>query len=178
MERFYWVREDRLAGSSRPGGLRDDRLDADLIELHERGIGAILSMTETPIDAFAVEAAGMSYAHIPVDDFTAPGVSQIRDALDVIDLAHAEDRAVLVHCAAGQGRAPPSSAPGWSAREPRLTTRSPSSVLSATGRSRTKRKSPACGRSSAIGCGWCDFEVRGPDEFETWGLMRSDTLSS
>jgi atypical dual specificity phosphatase len=104
MERFYWVREDRLAGSSRPGGLRDDRLDADLIELHERGIGAILSMTETPIDAFAVEAAGMSYAHIPVDDFTAPGVSQIRDALDVIDLAHAEDRAVLVHCAAGQGR--------------------------------------------------------------------------
>ncbi len=104
MERFYWVREGRLAGSSRPGGLRDDRLDADLDELRAHGIGAILSMTETPIDAFAVEAAGMRYANIPVDDFTAPAVSQMLDALEFIDLAHADDRAVLVHCAAGQGR--------------------------------------------------------------------------
>ena len=104
MERFYWVREGRLAGSSRPGGLRNDRLEADLGELHARGIGAIVSMTETPIDAFRVEAAGMSYAHIPVDDFTAPAVGQILDALEFIDLAHAEYRAVLVHCAAGQGR--------------------------------------------------------------------------
>ena len=104
MERFYWVREDRLAGSSRPGGLRNDRLDADLIELHARGISAILSMTETPLDAFAVEAAGMTYENIPVDDFTAPAIGQILDSLDFIDQAHAENRAVLVHCAAGQGR--------------------------------------------------------------------------
>lgn len=104
MERFYWVREGRLAGSSRPGGLRDTRLEIDLVELEGHGIGAILSMTETPIDAFAVEAAGMAYANIPVDDFTAPAVGQILDALDFIDQAQAEDRAVLVHCAAGQGR--------------------------------------------------------------------------
>lgn len=104
MERFYWVREDRLAGSSRPGGLKDDRLDRDLAELQDHGIGAIVSMTETPIDPFAVEAAGMTYAHIPVVDFTAPSPPQIFEALDAIDLAHAEDRAVLVHCAAGQGR--------------------------------------------------------------------------
>jgi atypical dual specificity phosphatase len=104
MERFYWVREGRLAGSSRPGGLRNDRLDDDLNELQRYGIGAIVSMTETPIDEFKVEAAGMTYAHIPVDDFTAPAVAQILDALEFIDQAHADERAVLVHCAAGQGR--------------------------------------------------------------------------
>ena len=104
MERFYWVREGELAGSSRPGGLRDDRLADDLAELQDHGIGAIISMTETPIDPFAVEAAGMSYVHIPVVDFTAPNVPQLLDALDAIDAAHSENRAVLVHCAAGQGR--------------------------------------------------------------------------
>ncbi|HET9660298.1 MAG TPA: dual specificity protein phosphatase family protein, partial [Thermomicrobiales bacterium] len=62
------------------------------------------SMTETPIDQLAVEELGMTYAHIPVIDFTAPSLPQILDALAVIDEAHAEGRAVLVHCAAGQGR--------------------------------------------------------------------------
>jgi atypical dual specificity phosphatase len=104
LERFYWVREGELAGSSRPGGLRDDRLADDLAELQDHGIGAIVSMTETPIDPFAVEAAGMTYVHIPVIDFTAPSEPQLREALDAIDAAHAGNRAVLVHCAAGQGR--------------------------------------------------------------------------
>lgn len=104
MERFYWVVDGTLAGSSRPGGLRDMRLPEDLDELRAHGIGAIVSMTETPIDQFAVEERGLRYSHIPVDDFTAPSVPQILDALADIDLAHAEGRAVLVHCAAGQGR--------------------------------------------------------------------------
>ena len=104
MERFYWVREGSLAGSSRPGGLRNDRLRADLDELQTHGIGAILSMTETPIDQVAVEELGMRYTHIPVIDFTAPSLPQILDSLHAIDEAHAEGRAILVHCAAGQGR--------------------------------------------------------------------------
>jgi atypical dual specificity phosphatase len=104
VERFYWVQEGLLAGSSRPGGLRDEHLSADLAELQAHGIGSIVSMTETPIDQLAVEELGITYAHIPVVDFTAPTVPQILDALGVIDEAHADRRAVLVHCAAGQGR--------------------------------------------------------------------------
>ena len=104
LERFYWVEEGLLAGSSRPGGLRDMNLPADLDELQAYGIGAIVSMTETPIDQLAVEEFGMRYSHIPVIDFTAPSVPQILDALADIDAAQAEGRAVLVHCAAGQGR--------------------------------------------------------------------------
>jgi atypical dual specificity phosphatase len=104
MERFYWVVDGTLAGSSRPGGLRDAHLAEDLETLRAYGIGAIVSMTETPIDQLAVERWGMRYSHIPVVDFTAPSVLQMLDALAAIDEAHAEGRAVLVHCAAGQGR--------------------------------------------------------------------------
>lgn len=104
MERFYWIRDARLAGSSRPGGLRGDQLDADLAELEGYGIGAIVSLTETPLDVYVVEGFGMSYAHIPIVDMTAPSPAQTLEALGAIDLAHAEGRAALVHCAAGQGR--------------------------------------------------------------------------
>lgn len=104
MERFYWIRESMLAGSSRPGGLRGDRLATDLDELQARGIGAIVSLTETALDIYAVQELGMSYAHIPIVDMTAPSPAQLFDALDAIDLAHGENRAVVVHCLAGQGR--------------------------------------------------------------------------
>lgn len=104
MERFYWIRESVLAGSSRPGGQRGDRLATDLDELQARGIGAIVSLTETALDIYAVQELGMSYAHIPIVDMTAPSPAQLFDALDAIDLAHGENRAVVVHCLAGQGR--------------------------------------------------------------------------
>ena len=104
MERFYWIRDARLAGSSRPGGRRDERLPGDLDELQGYGIGAIVSLTETPLDEFAVQELGIAYAHIPIVDMTAPSPTQLFDALDAIDLAHAENRAVVVHCLAGQGR--------------------------------------------------------------------------
>ncbi len=90
MERFYWIRESQLAGCSRPGGRRDDRLPADLDELQRYGIGAIVSLTETPLDAFAIQEFGIAYTHIPIVDMTAPSPTQLFDALDAIDLARAE----------------------------------------------------------------------------------------
>ena len=76
----------------------------DLDELQARGIGAIVSLTETALDIYAVQELGMSYTHIPIVDMTAPSPAQLFDALDAIDLAHGENRAVVVHCLAGQGR--------------------------------------------------------------------------
>lgn len=95
---------NRLAGSSRPGGSRNDRLTDDLRELQIHGIGAIVSLTETSIDEDAVTDAGMTYAHIPMIDMAAPTPKQLLNALDAIDTAHAAGHAVLVHCLAGQGR--------------------------------------------------------------------------
>ncbi len=62
MERFYWIREFQLAGSSRPGGRWDEQLPADLDELQSYGIGAIVSLTEMPLDEFAIQELGI-YLH-------------------------------------------------------------------------------------------------------------------
>jgi atypical dual specificity phosphatase len=88
MHRFYWLDEGRLAGCSRPGarpgrtGAADDLRD-DLHELAAQGIGAVLTLTETPLPEEDVAAAGLVALHLPIVDFAAPGP---------------------VHCLAGQGR--------------------------------------------------------------------------
>lgn len=109
MNGFYWLIPSVLAGSGRPGGGRRDghdpmRLDADLAWLRDQQIGAILSLTEEPLDALAMERHGFVNLHLPVIDMTPPAPSQLGDALGFIDQQHALGRAVLVHCLVGQGR--------------------------------------------------------------------------
>lgn len=116
MQGFYWLIEDMLAGCARPGGsmtrrdaLPDDAgalaaLDADLAWLRERGIGAVLSMTETPLSAEALERHGLESLHVPVDDLTAPTPEQFDQALRFIDWQRVRGKPVVVHCKMGQGR--------------------------------------------------------------------------
>lgn len=121
MRGFYWLIEDALAGCPRPGGSAPRRagaadgsnnndfgdnnaLDADLGWLCEQGIGAILSMTETPLAAEALERHGLASLHLPVDDMTAPTPEQFDRALRFIDWQHVRGTAVAVHCKMGQGR--------------------------------------------------------------------------
>ena len=87
-----------------PQGTRDDALGRDLAELKERGIGAVLSLTESPLDAEALEQHGMAYAHVPVDDMQAPEPDELERALAFIDAQRLAGRAVAVHCRMGQGR--------------------------------------------------------------------------
>lgn len=116
MRGFYWLIEDALAGCARPGGrvtqrentLAEDEiaaaLDADLAWLREQGIGAVLSMTETPLPAIALERHELESLHVPVDDLTAPTPEQFDRALRFIDWQRIHGRAVAVHCRMGQGR--------------------------------------------------------------------------
>ncbi len=125
MESFYWLIEGALAGCGRPGGLdgrerggyrRDGAgspeererarraLDADLSWLKEHGIGAVLSLTETPLADGAIERHGLDGLHLPVDDLTAPTPEQLDRALAFIDAQRAHGRRVAVHCLMGQGR--------------------------------------------------------------------------
>jgi atypical dual specificity phosphatase len=116
MEGFYWIIEDGLAGSGLPGyrgrrasfppgsNERADDLDADLTWLRGRGIGAILTLTETPLPVAAVARHGFVSRHIPVRDMTAPSPEQFDEALGFIDRQRASGRRVLVHCLVGQGR--------------------------------------------------------------------------
>ncbi len=115
MQGFYWLIEGRLAGCPRPGSRHRDRsggspeqeqiaLDDDLAWLRMRGIGALLSLTETPLDISWATRRGLDILHLPVDDLHAPSPAQLHYALAFIDRQHALDRAVAVHCLMGQGR--------------------------------------------------------------------------
>ncbi len=113
---FYWLIEGRLAGCPRPGSRRggsaDDAspeheqaaLDEDLAWLRMRGIAAVLSLTETPLDRAVLSRHGLDMLHLPVDDLHAPTPTQLHYALTFIDRQHMLDRAVAVHCLMGQGR--------------------------------------------------------------------------
>ena len=103
MYRFYWVIEDVLAGCSRPGA-RGGNVDRDLETLRGHGIGALLTVTETPLPIGALERHGMQGLHLPVDDFHAPTTAQMLEGLAFLDRSRAEGTPVAVHCLAGQGR--------------------------------------------------------------------------
>jgi atypical dual specificity phosphatase len=102
MIRFYWLVEDVVAGCSRPGARGS--LDDDLLELRDQGIGALLSLTESPLPWDALERHGLAGLHLPVDDFHAPTTMQMLDALAFLDESRAGGTPVAVHCLAGQGR--------------------------------------------------------------------------
>lgn len=120
LPRFYWLVDGVLAGCSRPGVLERRRsstemdpidgtdaaqiLDRDLDWLCSQGIGAVLSLTETPLAADAVTRCGLDVLHLPIPDLHAPAPDQFMRALGFIDRQRAAGRAVAVHCLAGQGR--------------------------------------------------------------------------
>lgn len=116
LHRFYWLVEDTLAGCSRPGGIARQReaslppeevarqLDEDLTWLRDRGVGAVLTLTETPLDPDVLARHDLNTLHLPVEDLTPPTPEQLDLALRFIDEQRLQGRAVAVHCLMGQGR--------------------------------------------------------------------------
>lgn len=100
-ENFSFVIEGKLAGMARPG--RSKPLQEDLIFLKGQGIGAIVSVTERPLDEEIVRSFDLRYLHLPVLDYCAPSPCQIEEFLAFLEAVEG-DGAVAVHCFAGQGR--------------------------------------------------------------------------
>jgi atypical dual specificity phosphatase len=99
---FDFIIDGVLAGCSRPftGGPDDD-----LKALKERGMAAIVTLTQDPLDAGAVGRAGLDYLHLPVRDFGAPDAGQIERLVDFVRRVRAGGKgAVAVHCGSGYGR--------------------------------------------------------------------------
>lgn len=102
MKGFSWVIDRQLAGMPRPG--RRGELEADLAFLVERGIDLLVSLTASPPNPETVAAHGMQLLWLPVRDFAAPTVAQLRAFFFRAHEVVARGGAVAVHCGAGKGR--------------------------------------------------------------------------
>jgi len=99
---FSFVIEGVLAGMECPGTFAKLRNDLEFFQ--SRNIRAVVSLTETPLDKAFIEEFGFRYLHLPVSDFTAPTLDQVKQFLEFLRAAQAEGQAVVVHCGAGLGR--------------------------------------------------------------------------
>ena len=106
-----------LAIGPAPGGGSSPSLDADLGELRTEGFGQLVCLLEEQevrtlagepdlwVYETAVQNAGLEFVHMPVEDFCAPGRSQIAAIAEAVGQATAASRPTYVHCMAGLGRA-------------------------------------------------------------------------
>ncbi|MDH3191086.1 MAG: dual specificity protein phosphatase 23 [Nitrosopumilus sp.] len=94
---FSWLIEEKLAGSGMPTTF--DELEW----IMSQGVKSIVTMTENALPENWIKE--IDYLHIPTPDFTAPDMDRIDTAVNFIHENISENQAVMVHCAAGMGRA-------------------------------------------------------------------------
>jgi len=94
---FSWLIEEKLAGSGIPTSFYEFEW------LLNQGIKSIVTMTENALPDNWVE--NIDYLHVPTPDLTAPDMDKIDLAVDFIREKIKNNQAVMVHCAAGMGRA-------------------------------------------------------------------------
>ena len=94
---FSWLIEEKLAGSGMP--TTSDELDWVL----KQGVKSIVTMTENSLPDSWVK--DVNYLHVPTPDLTAPDMDRIDTAVEFIHEQITNKEAVMVHCAAGMGRA-------------------------------------------------------------------------
>jgi atypical dual specificity phosphatase len=95
---FSWVTEGKLAGSGLPITVDEFRWVVD------KGIKSIVSVREVPLPSKWFDGGEIDYLHLMVEDYGAPTMEVLDEAVDYIDKKIHSGKAVLVHCAAGKGR--------------------------------------------------------------------------
>jgi atypical dual specificity phosphatase len=94
---FSWLIEEKLAGSGMP---------TSFDEFHwivNQGVKSIVTMTENSLPNEWIQS--INYLHVPTPDLTAPDMDRIESTVDFINEQINNDQPVMVHCAAGMGRA-------------------------------------------------------------------------
>jgi atypical dual specificity phosphatase len=95
---FSWVTEDKLAGSGLPVN------EEEFKWLIDKGIKSIVTVREVPLPSKWFDGSEIDYLHLAVEDYGAPSVEVMDEAVDYIDKKISDGKPVLVHCAAGKGR--------------------------------------------------------------------------
>ncbi len=94
---FSWLIDSSLAGSGIPTTFDE------FTWIRDQGIKSIVTMTEEPLPQNWIKE--INYLHIPTADMTAPDLDSIDSAADFINEQISREQPVMVHCAAGLGRA-------------------------------------------------------------------------
>ncbi len=94
---FSWLIDQKLAGSGMPTSF--DELDWVV----QQGVKSIVTMTENSLPDEWVK--DLNYLHVPTPDLTAPDMDRIDSAVEFIHQQINNKVPVMVHCAAGMGRA-------------------------------------------------------------------------
>jgi atypical dual specificity phosphatase len=96
---FSWLIEGEIAGMARPASTVNE-----FEFLKDNNIGAIVSLTEFPLNKNLIKEFGFEVKHIPVKDFDTPSFEQIEDFLEFAKKMRAKGRKLVVHCDGGFGR--------------------------------------------------------------------------
>ena len=94
---FSWIIQGKLAGSGMP------TTHGEFEWIKDQGIRAVVTMTENPLPS--EWTSGTEYIHLPTPDLRAPDAEKIVQAANFIHENIGAGRPVMVHCAAGLGRA-------------------------------------------------------------------------
>lgn len=93
---FSWLINNKLAGSGMPTSV------SEIDWILKQGVKSIVTMTEDSLPESWV--TNVKYLHVPTEDYSAPDMEQIDQAVEFIRNRIESNEPVMVHCAAGIGR--------------------------------------------------------------------------
>ena len=97
--RFGWVIKYKLAGSGRL------MTKSQLEWVTKYGIKSVFTIREYPLpQSWFPPSFGIGYKHLKVENYGAPPVDELDDAVDYIEDEIKNGKPVLVHCNGGSGR--------------------------------------------------------------------------
>jgi atypical dual specificity phosphatase len=95
---FSWITEGNLAGSGLPITQEEFKWVVD------KGIKSIVTVREVPLPSKWFDGTDIDYLHLMVEDYGAPSMEVMDEAVNYIDKKIRSGKPVMVHCAAGKGR--------------------------------------------------------------------------
>ena len=95
---FGWIIEGKLAGCGLPV------TEGEFKWLADHGIKSVVTVREVALPSDWFDGGDIDYLHLQVEDFGAPTIEELDQAVDFIDQQISNGRPAMVHCAAGKGR--------------------------------------------------------------------------